>query len=739
METVDKKEVTKRFKTMPLNLLDSETLGSTFCSDFKRIQDSRSDYFRKREEWTSNWRDLSLENYQGPWENSSNYHVPLTLIYGKAIHAKLWQLFSQDYFDVKARLEVFESKVPAIQNFMKFVMEDYANGKAGTRDVFDTVLWDNVFDGSGYVKVFWQRDEHTYAEVVPVLEVEETMTFDRENLTGVSNITSTKLKEEEKIKTEVIATPWIKRCLLEDVVMPVGAEDPQSAPYVFHRFYLTSEDLKARGREGKFDPEAVKKVIDHKTAMATHDSDTAIKRDRMYQEGFDSDGYYDQYHVILERYGKAYVKKNIDGKEEFDYDEKAEEIVIWIHQATQEILGWTYLFRISPSGIRPIFKFDFIKFPDRTNGVGVAEILASTNKAVDAIYNLRQDNGVLASTPMGFYRSGSGMKPDRYRISPGEFIPVDDPQGDVRVLQLPFLQGFGYQEEDRLTSYAEKTLAVDDMTMGRSPSKVGMFRTASGANAYEQAAAIQLEIHFDRAARTLSKLLQCIFRLSREQIPSELFFRVTGENGQPIFGKVNREDLRAEVDFEIKTDLLSQSRIEAQQQGTMLMQTFLNPTLLQMGVVTPSNVYNLSKNFLQKNKVKRIDNYITKPKDYSGEVITPQERLFRIAVNMFEMPAIEDTVRMDENHEEALQIMDAFEKSTEFGLYTNPKQIGAFKRLKAKHMQMLQTMNSPQMVNTSGTQMPSQGMEAMSAMDSGAAPSQGTLGAPQGEVNGPVY
>lgn len=729
-----------RFHTMPIDKIDKDEIGQMVKREWVEGNNNRSEFLQKREEYTSNWRDLNKQENQGPWENSSNFKVPVTLFYGKAIHARLWQIFADAnaFFGVRAKKEAFEDNEIPIQNFMRFILNDYANGKNGTRDVFDNWLWDNVFDGSGYLKVYWQRDENKYMEVVPAVDVTEKLIFDSANLTGVTKFDVNQYEKEE-IRTEVIETPQIKRCLQEDILMPPGQDDPQTSDYISHRIFMTSNSLKARAREGKYDKEVVEECLKHFGSYQAGDENSEIKRQRLEEEGYqDFDGYYKDYHAVIERYGKIYIKKNLDGHEDEEYEETAEEAVVWVHQSTGLVLGWTYLFRISPSGIRPIFKGDFIKFPDRNTGVGVAEVLEPIQQAINATYNLRQDNGIMASTPFGFYRAAAGLKPDRYRVAPGEFIPTDNPQTDVRIVQTPFLNGFGYQEEDRLIGYAERTLSVSDLQIRGASDKVGLFRTASGAAAVQNEAGIQLEIHFDRIARTMAKMLQCLFRLCRERIPEELFYRITGTDGQPIFGKVNREDLKGEYDFDINIDVLSQGRIEQQQSATLLLQTLLNPAFLQTGVVNPDNLYHMAKNFLLKNRIKRPDQYISEPVHYQGDVLTPEERIFRITVGQFTNPPIEDTVRLSDNHEKALASYQAFQDSDNFGLLSSPQQITAFHKLIAKHEQLMAAQQAGGNPNIAGMQTPRDGMQSMEAMQPGQATDQGTLGAPMGQVNGPV-
>lgn len=729
-----------RFQTMPIDQIDKDDVGRSIKREWVEGNENRSDFLQKREDYTSNWRDLNRQENQGPWENSSDYKVPITLFYGKAIHARLWQIFSDQnsFFGVKARKEAFEDQEEPIQNFMRFILNDFANGKNGTRDVFDSWLWDCVFDGSGYLKVYWQKDENKYMEVIPAVDVKEKLVFDPEELTGRTEF-ETKQYEKEEVRVETVETPQIRKCLQEDILMPPGQDDPQGSDFVSHRIFMTSNALKARAREGKFDKGVVAECLKHFGSFQAGDENAEIKRQRLNEEGYaDFDGYYKDYHAVIERYGKIFIKKELTGREDEEYEETAEEAVVWVHQSTGLVLGWTYLFRISPSGIRPIFKGDFIKFPDRNTGVGVAEVLAPIQQAVCATYNLRQDNGIMASTPFGFYRAAAGLKPDRFRIEPNTMIPTDNPQTDVRIIQTPFLNGYGYQEEDRLIGYAERVLSVSDLQIRGSTDKVGLFRTASGASAVQAESGIQLEIHFDRIARTMSKMLQCLFRLCRERIPSELYYRITGTDGTPIFGKVNRDDLKGEYDFDINIDVLSQGRIEQQQNATLLLQTLLNPAFLQTGVVNPDNLYHMAKNFLVKNRIKRPDQYISEPVHYQGDVLTPQERIFRIVVGQFTDPPIESTVRMADNNEKALEAYQAFHDSDHFGLLATQPQMAAFQRLMDATKQMLTASSAGGNPNQAGMQTPRDGMQPMEAMQPGQPTTQGTLGAPMGQVPGPV-
>jgi hypothetical protein len=229
-------------------------------------------------------------------------------------------------------------------------------------------------------------------------------------------------------------------------------------------------------------------------------------------------------------------------------------------------------------------------------------------------------------------------------------------------------------------------------------------------------------------------LLQALFRLTRERMPEELVYRITGEGGEPIFGRVNRNDLRGDYDFDINVDILGESRIEAQQKATLLMQTLINPAFTNTGVVTPSNLYHLAKNFLMKNRFKRLEKFITTPPEYAGEPVTPSERIFSIVVGAFMNPPVWETVTLNEGHEKAIAAYEAFKESDMYGLLTQPAQLNAFAKLIETHQRLLSAQQAGGNPNLAGMQTPRDGFAPIEA----GGQDLGAMGAPQGEANGPM-
>ncbi len=730
-------DVSKRDQTLKQGSIDEEYIAGLVVDGWKAADMETQVFLDRQDLFEQAWRDLSGSDAQGPWENSANFKVPVILTYGKATHARLWQLFSSPsgFYSVEARQEVFKDREVKIKQFMDFMIESYCNGHNGARREFDRWLWDVVFKGSGYLKCYWKKDERTYLEVVPKVNIEEQLIFDSNTPTGRTDL-KTSVEESEEMKTDILDTPQIRRILFEDVRLPPGEPDPQESSWVASKVYMTDDDLKMKVKYGIFYEDAVEDSIRAKQYVFSQSGiESQIKYDRMRSDGINPDAYEKdgKRHIIIEWYGKAYIKKDVSQDDEEDLNEFPQEIVAWVHQGTKKVLGWTYLARISPSGLRPIFKADYVSFPDRSFGVGVAEMLYENQRYTDAVSNMRFDNGMLASTPMGFFRSSSGLKPGNIRIKPGLLHPLDD-VNDVRLIQFPFLQGFGYQEEAQRNQYAERLIALSDLNLGITPQKVGALRNATGSNYIAQESGIQLEIHFDRIATTLNKLLNFLFKLCRERIPETLYYRVTGERGQPVFGLIrSRDELRGDYDFKIAVDILGQSQLEKQQQSVMLMQTLMNPAFTQTGVVTPTNLYELASNFLKAHKISRVDSYISPPQEYEGPLVTPEERIYRLVVGLID--GVEDTVRMNEDHDKSIAVYEGFKNSDLVGALT-PEALQAITRLEAKHQQLQAAQMAGGNPNLTGMQVPRGGFGAVEAAlgGGGEALQPEQVGTPNGPV-----
>ncbi len=221
-------QVSKRDQSLSIASVDEEYIVALAQKTWREYDNSRKDNLDKREAIEASWRDLRAYESSSTWDWGSNFHVPFTLTYGKAIHARLWQLFSNPngFYSVESLKEAFQSREVSIKQFMDWVLYKWANGKIGARREFDRWLWDVVFGGSGYLKVYWKKSTREYRDVVSTPEITETLYFDENTATGQTRI-DTSFVEREQDVVEDLETPQIKRILAEDIAMPIGSHDPQ--------------------------------------------------------------------------------------------------------------------------------------------------------------------------------------------------------------------------------------------------------------------------------------------------------------------------------------------------------------------------------------------------------------------------------------------------------------------------------------------------------------------------------
>ncbi len=751
----EKESEQKRDETLDLNKIDVDYLQRLIEDQLEGFKDSHVKFFDQRQGWLLALRDLQYRYKEGNFENASDLHVPYSLIMVKALHARIFQVFSQkNFFSVEANNAAFREKEELITWFMNWVLGKWINRGRGKSDAMDAWLSDILEEGSGVLKLGYDRWQNTFVDVD--LEVKEQAVpniFSVGEDVDVEDQMETVTKIKNIKKTVQHAAPRMGVVRLDDFYMPAGCLNVQEAPFVAHGVDLSDEDLKLRAQQGRFDEDLVIEALERRRQPQTQASQTrgevsplrreleGVSRRENEARNVDDLGT----HRVIEWYGKAYVTKEMDQDVHTDIDELPEEIVVWYHTGLRKILGWTYLYRISPSGKRPFYKSDFMPSKERAFGVGVAEMLWSLNNHIDAVHNLKLDNGMLASLQFGIYRAGSTFKPDTFKLRPGDMVPVED-VNDFKFTQIPYLGQFGENEELALTGYGEKLLAINDINLGNLTGRgvAGALRNATGASFVDRQANIQLHPHLDRIARELKEFLSDLFILCRSRMDEQLFFRVTGEDGKGIFGKVTREELRGDYDFTIDVDLAASSEAEKQQRATLMLQTMLNPTLMQLGIVQPANVYETVKEYLVRHQVRNPDTFITKPAGYTGPPLTPEERIFKILSNQADNPPIENSVRPEENHELALAIYEKFHQSDLFGALQK-SQLASFAALLQTHQKFMALLAGAGggVPNMSGTQMPGSG--GLGAIGPGTAAEAGDdgseggpLSSPMGEVNGPV-
>jgi hypothetical protein len=560
---------------------------------------------------------------EAPFSGSSNLHIPMPFIVSKTYHARFLSaiLGVDPPFSIKARREDSVDNVALIEDFMRYTLSDWANYNRGCDETVDRWIWNWVTTGTGIMKVRWDRDFARFMDV-------ETIPFEAPPLEVIGpdgNMVleqQIRFEEREVMRTiEKFAGPCLSIVQLEDFRMFGGNGDPDLAEMVMERCFMTASDLWSRVDQKIFDEDAVERVIRGGENMKSAADGANIKTQRTQNAGkgsVDNEFDLDKYEVI-----ECYAKVDVDGSG------MNSDVIAWVNPNTGELLRATYLQRVIPTGERPYAVAHFHKRQDEEYGLGLLEILHPLSVELDAMHNMRIDFGMITNNPIGFYRASSSLDPETIQMEPGMLLPVDDPQRDIYFPQRPNSTAFGAQEEQAIQSYIERLVGLSDLSYGVQSGTQGATRTASGVRALIGESNSNLDVHLRRLNRAWRKVLRTVWNMTKLRVDPQLVFNVTGDNGENMLRQLTPYSLSMDIDFELSANSANSNKAVQTEVSQQIMSITSNPLYIQLGLVTPNEVYNATKSYLAALGVRDIHRYIKKPQGHSLN-LQPDEEFQRV-------------------------------------------------------------------------------------------------------------
>jgi hypothetical protein len=228
-------------------------------------------------------------------------------------------------------------------------------------------------------------------------------------------------------------------------------------------------------------------------------------------------------------------------------------------------------------------------------------------------------------------------------------------------------QAWRFNEEALLNQYMERGLAQGPVQFGQAPEgKASALRTARTTLALIGQGDLQADLTLKRFYRGIKRIFKLVWRRDKEFLPPGKTFRIVGAadpTQDPFRVMESREELAGDYDFELVGTNFTASKDAIRQVMLLVFQTLLNPLALQMGIVTPPNVYEMCKELLLTMERRDFDRFVTKP--MLGAGMQPKDQLDEIDEMMRGIPA---RVNPQENMQEHLQILNDFINSDAFGV-----------------------------------------------------------------------
>ena len=308
----------------------------------------------------------------------------------------------------------------------------------------------------------------------------------------------------------------------EDVVVPYGASNIETAERVTHIMRKTKNDLKKLQASGFY------RDVDLGDPQPYH---TDIE-ERKAEEGGYSMTDDDRYAVY-----EIHADVVIDGIDDSD-DEIAKPYVITIERGSNEVLAirrnW------NPDDPLMLKRQHFVHYVYVPGfgfyGLGLIHIIGGYAKAGTSLIRQLVDAGTLSNLPGGLKTRGLRIKGDDAPIEPGEFKDVDVPSGSIRdnIMALPYKEPSQtlLQLLDQITKEGRRLGAISDMNISDMSANAPVGTTlALLERTLKPMAAVQARVHY--AMKQEFKLLKSIMS---EYAPSEYSY-------EPLRGSVTAKQM----------------------------------------------------------------------------------------------------------------------------------------------------------------------------------------------------
>lgn len=639
---------------------------------------NRQSWLDRQQTLLQDWDEFVESKAQGPFEGSSNLHIPMPLIVAKTLHARFMQalLGIDPPFQAKARTAAVVDRAAMVQEAMEYALKDWANYYEGATDAIDTWLWSWITTGSGIMKWRWDVCFTRYPDVIMVQEPRPPRVEVAEDGSEVLVPQFESVEKEIDVQKKVFEGPVFEPVFNEDLLILGGSGNPQKADAVIHRNFLTASDLWTFVDRKVFNKDAVEKVIKSGRDPVDGALNGSIKYQRAFYAGkgtLNTETELDRYEIL-----EAYLKMDVDGSG------INSDIIVWVHNRTGEILKATYLYRVSKAGERPFAKIDFHKRAGQDAGMGIVEMMHPLSVEMDAIHNMRIDFGLLSTMPFGFYRPTSNINPETINLEPGALIPVDNPQSDVYFPNMGNRTSFGFQEEAAIQQMIERLTGISDLNLGVLSAQ-GAARTATGARAILGESSANLDVFLRRLNLGWKRLLEGLLHMMQQRLPDDFSFRLTGEDGGNYWALIKqKEDLAGDFDIEVSPNTTSSNKQVQVENAMQVLQGTSNPLDIQLGIVTPRGRFEAIKSYFSALGIKDWGRYIQAPQ--LPRIFTPEEEVNRL------LRGVPTPVTPEGDHEGFLAYFEYLKANPQLlGNFTQEETMQVAAQAQA-HAQMLQAL-----------------------------------------------
>lgn len=668
----------------PRKSLKPENIEQFVQTVIERYNEDLSDRMEWSEQRLQRYAKLRgwLEPKNYPWSDASNQHIPLLMSNSQRTQDTLHNavMGTRPVMSAIAINSADAAKGKSIDELQDYQLFVEQNGEEKVGELICSF----VDDGKFIAFIPWIKEKREVLETKPLPVVPEGMmpqslyipflqqefpgsfadTKDNETYTvrWIDEHAKPHTAEVEFYSDEdgkyfaqitrekvIFEGPCVIPKALEDIVVPSraanlqapGPSNPNGADHVIMVDYPSWDEIKRLQDAGYYDllkDEELEKledrvgreVGDNGSPSATDPEQHKIQKDSLAGLTYGN----------AKTTSKTFTRLTYFGRWDLDGDGFEEEIVARVLLESKQLCRLRHLQEEypTPTPRRPFAEATFIPVPGQFYGISLLELLEHMHNLMKVLLDQMIDKHTLSNSPWGVYRSASGVRPEVIRMAPGELYPVSNPQMDIVFPQLSQQdQTIALNLLAYIQQWAEKTSMLGNLQFGGVPQgKASALRTSTNMMSVLQQGDARPERILRRFFRGLSEVYQQMHELNQAFLPVNKQYRVTGvvpQGADPYRQIEGPQAIAGPFQFDFKANSLNTSKAMQAQILTESMPILINGLTMQLGLVTPEEIYNLLHDTLQA-KGQDTSKYIKAPATANLPKITAQDAMGQMAMGV---------------------------------------------------------------------------------------------------------
>ena len=423
------------------------------------------------------------------------------------------------------------------------------------------------------------------------------------------------------------------------IIVPSSGTETQRLPRITHDMWMTYQELRDKADKGIYDENVVNSLdpdggtSDDSTTNSSWSISEGVSTQNSRSELFnvrECQTWYDNKKWVF-----TWIEEAGDGGQldkTGDSDENGLKVLQEIELPYDHGM-WTYV------------KHDYeLKNTRWYASRGVPEKIRGLHQTIEKMYNARLIRDEYNNAPMWRVSKQLGMAGDEIRMRPGQVVEAE--AGEIEQINKGVTVDVSSERlEQQAKAYAEEYLSITDFS-SRNAVNPGGARTATEINAVQQSSTRQVSMDIALFLDTLSEVANHLYLILKQSVQTPR--KVAGIMLTP-------EDFLVKVSVSWVGSLDATDNDLQMQKSQLRLQT-LSQVGIPLGIVTPTNVYNMLHDILDKDPdVESPTRFITSPEDVQMSAIEEQQSEIVRMMNGFDVP-----VHPDDDDNIHLQVMEQY-------------------------------------------------------------------------------